>query len=183
MQEEQKLLILDLDETLVYATEQALERQADFAVSPYFVYKRPHVDAFLDQCLQWFAVAVWTSASPGYASEIVRNVFATPKLLQFVWASDRCTQAYDAEVGERFWIKNLKKVRQQGYSLAQTIMIDDSPEKHGRNYGNLVRVRPFMGDADDGELSLLITYLDTLRSVPNVRAMEKRHWRSEVSKS
>jgi TFIIF-interacting CTD phosphatase-like protein len=62
-----KLLILDLDETLLYATAQPPARPADFAVGDYYVYKRPHVDAFLTQCFDWFDVAVWTSASPSYA--------------------------------------------------------------------------------------------------------------------
>ncbi|MDQ4120460.1 MAG: hypothetical protein M3209_03335 [Acidobacteriota bacterium] len=36
-----KLLVLDLDETLIYATEEELERKADFRAGQYLVYKRP----------------------------------------------------------------------------------------------------------------------------------------------
>lgn len=42
-----KLLILDLDETLFYATEEKLDREPDFVVGQYFVYKRPFVGLFL----------------------------------------------------------------------------------------------------------------------------------------
>jgi hypothetical protein len=44
---EKKLLILDLDETLVYATEEKLERQEDFIVGQYYVYKRPFYTSLL----------------------------------------------------------------------------------------------------------------------------------------
>ena len=43
-----KLLILDIDETLVHATEEDLGRACDFETDWYVVYKRPHVDEFLD---------------------------------------------------------------------------------------------------------------------------------------
>ena len=45
-----KLLILDLDETLVFAAERPLTREADFRVGPYHVYGRPGLAVFLDQC-------------------------------------------------------------------------------------------------------------------------------------
>lgn len=39
------LLILDLDETLIHATEQP-EREADFQIFHYHVYKRPYLEEF-----------------------------------------------------------------------------------------------------------------------------------------
>lgn len=60
-------------------------------------------------------------------------------------------------------------------------MVDDTPAKLARHYGNLVRVRPFVGDQGDTELQQLGDYLCTLAGVPNVRAVEKRFWRKEPS--
>jgi TFIIF-interacting CTD phosphatase-like protein len=93
-----KLLILDIDETLIYATAATLPRQADFLVEQYHIYKRPFLNVFLKNCLGWFEVAVWTSYTPSYASAIVSAIFENPKTLSFVWARDRCTVAYDLEV-------------------------------------------------------------------------------------
>ncbi len=42
-----KLLILDLDETLIHATENELNFSADFRFDRYFIYKRPYLDQFL----------------------------------------------------------------------------------------------------------------------------------------
>ena len=136
-QSAKKLLILDLDETLVHATLQPLPQEADFRVGPYFAYKRPYVDEFLTACTDWFEVAVWTSASPEYAAGVVNALFRSPP--SFVWAGDRCSQYYDQECGEHYSIKNLRKVKQLGFNLEQVIVVDDSPEKHRQNYGNLVQ--------------------------------------------
>ncbi len=174
-----KLLILDLDETLVYATKDALARQADFQVGPYCIYKRPSVDDFIMACRGLFEVAVWTSASPDYAAGIVAALF--PYQLRFVWASDRRTQTYDPELCEHFWVKNLRKVKALGYDLERVIMVDDTAEKHRQNYGNLVQVREWTGDLGDKELLLLLPYLEHLQTAENIRAVEKRSWRSQAS--
>mmetsp|Transcript_27412 Transcript_27412/g.63708 ORF Transcript_27412/g.63708 Transcript_27412/m.63708 type:complete len:138 (-) Transcript_27412:583-996(-) len=70
------LLILDLDETLIYACDDAAKRRAleregcepDFWAEGYAVFKRPHCSFFLKRARRLFGrVAVWTSAGSGYA--------------------------------------------------------------------------------------------------------------------
>ena len=173
-----KLLILDLDETLIYATEQPLDRECDFRVAHYYVYNRPHLSEFVRTCLSWFEVAVWTSSTPPYAAEVVARIFPDPAELAFIWASDRCSLRYDPELFEYYWRKNLKKLRRKGYAPERIIAVDDSPRKWETSYGNLVRVRPFEGDPADAELKLLLPYLCELRKAENIRTVEKRLWRS-----
>jgi TFIIF-interacting CTD phosphatase-like protein len=178
-----KLLILDLDETLIYAAEASLPRKADFLVGQYHVYKRPFLDAFLKSCLDWFEVAVWTSSTPLYAIEIVSVIFEDPEILSFVWASDHCTVVYDIEWFEYYNRKNLKKVKRKGYRLESIIAVDDTPQKWERSYGNLVRVNPFEGDERDDELKYLLLYLEQLRYAENIRSVEKRFWRNQLTRS
>ncbi|MEO7716022.1 MAG: HAD family hydrolase [Capsulimonas sp.] len=172
-----KLLVLDLDETLVYAARRPLERAAGFAVGPYFVYKRPGVDDFLAFCFAHFETAVWTSATRDYAEAIVQILFPQPP--SFLWAIERCTVRYDPDCDAHVGTKNLVKLKRRGYRLEQVIVVDDSPEKHLRSYGNLVRVAPWTGDTADDDLLRLPRYLRTLANVENVRTVEKRRWRSE----
>lgn len=172
-----KLLILDIDETLLFAAEEQLERKEDFRAGQYLVYKRPHLEEFLARCLEWFEVAVWTSSSPAYAKEVIENIFEDTSVLSFVWASDRCTWSYDTELQEYYWQKILKKVKRKGYDLNHVIAIDDTPEKYANSYGNLVRIAPYEGQDEDTELKSLVVYLDRLRLVENVRKIEKRNWR------
>lgn len=174
-----KLLILDLDETLFFATREPLARAADLRVGSFFVYKRPHLDDFLASCRRLFTLAVWTSGSPRYARNMVDALFSHPQELAFLWDSERCTLTYDLETGERHWVKDLKKVREKDYSLESVICVDDSPEKYARSYGNLVQIAPFLGDEADRELPHLLAYLERLRTMDNIRAVEKRRWRGE----
>ena len=110
-----KLFILDIDEKLIYATAASLPQQSDFLVGQYYIYKRPFLNVFLKNCLDWFEVAVWTFSTPSYAIAIVSAIFENPKTLSFVWASDRCTVAYDIEWLEYYNRKNLKQVKRKGY--------------------------------------------------------------------
>lgn len=170
-----KLLVLDLDETLIHAVETPLDRAADFEVPPYHIYKRPGVDHFLKSIADIYRLSVWTSSSPDYARDVCDALFdALP--LEFVWASDRCTLTRDRELDRWIMAKRLSKLRRHGYSLEDVVVIDDSPEKHTQNYGNLVVVHPFEGSPSDNELALLLPYLHDLASAPNIRSVEKRGW-------
>ncbi|MFK7905120.1 MAG: NIF family HAD-type phosphatase [Chitinophagales bacterium] len=80
-QNEKILLILDLDETLIFATEKPLEREADFNVLHYHVYKRPFLKAFLEEVQHAFQIAVWSSASDDYVEEVVKHIF--PKTIHW----------------------------------------------------------------------------------------------------
>jgi TFIIF-interacting CTD phosphatase-like protein len=182
-----KLLILDLDETLVHATEMPLARQADFLVYDYHVYKRPYLDIFLTTCLDWFDVAVWTSSGAEYATEVVTAIFPDPQALKFVWTSDRCSitcnynfDLIDDTYPQYYSRKPLKKVKRRGYDLESVIAVDDTPKKWEKSYGNLITIKPFEGDELDLELKHLLVYLDTLKHEENIRSIEKRGWRDKV---
>jgi TFIIF-interacting CTD phosphatase-like protein len=176
------LLILDLDETLIYAAEEPLDRMHDFAVGRYSCYRRPGLQSFLKTCDALFELAVWSSSTTLYADAVVSQIFLPDVQLAFLWARERCTLRLRPEAAEDSWLKNLKKVKRKGYSLDQVLVVDDSPEKLARNYGNLITVQPFVGSPDDEELMLLRQYLPSLASVKNVRAIEKRDWRHKASR-
>jgi carboxy-terminal domain RNA polymerase II polypeptide A small phosphatase len=184
------LLILDLDETLIYATETPLDRPADFEVYDYHVYRRPFLDEFLAECANHFDIAVWSSASDLYVQAVVKRIFPDPSKLRFVWARSRATLRRSISVGEdpmfydpwdhRHYLKPLAKVRRAGWSLDRVLIVDDTPEKCVRNYGNAIYPRPYGGSLEDGELKLLGAYLATLKDEANVRRIEKRRWRHSM---
>jgi RNA polymerase II subunit A small phosphatase-like protein len=88
-----------------------------------------------------------------------------------MWARDRCTGKRDWETQEVTYAKHLSKLRKYGYDLTRTLIVDDSPEKHAKNYGNLIRVWPFEGIALDDELRWLTHYLQDISTVSNVRTV------------
>lgn len=173
-----KLIILDLDETLIRATKTPLEKPHDFIVGEYFVYQRPFLAQFLAFCFSHADVAVWTSSGETYADSVVQHIFTNEQRqrLAFVWSRQKCVQRFDPYRFQDVFIKDLKKVKKR-FPLENVIMIDDTPQKLARNYGNLVRVREFLGNDNDDELRKLCDYLPNLLTVENVRTVEKRHWR------
>lgn len=175
----QKLLVLDLDETLVFASEAALDRVADIRVAGYHVYKRPHLDTFLDFAFIRFRVGVWTSSGRLYAEPLVAQLMAG-RSVEFVWSSMRCSIARDWDTGGHTTQKRLVKLKKLGFELSEMIGIDDTPSKYAQNYGNLVRVSEWNGDLEDDELVHLIRYLGVLGDVPDVRSVEKRNWRQRL---
>ncbi|KAF1717362.1 HAD family hydrolase [Pseudoxanthomonas wuyuanensis] len=177
--QDQKLLVLDLDETLVFSTERQLDRPADLSVVGYHVYKRPHLDSFLEFAFSRFKVGVWTSSGRLYAEPLVAQLMPN-RSIEFVWSSMRCSLARDWETGAHSTQKRLAKLKKLGFKLEQIIGIDDTPSKYARNYGNLVLVQEFTGDPSDDELAHLPHYLENLSAQPNVRAIEKRNWRERL---
>ena len=176
-----KLLVLDLDETLIHATEDKLDHDEDFRVGPYRVHLRPHLPDFVKSVLAEFRVGVWTASGESYAAQVVERIFPSGTL-EFVWSSARCTSTRNWATGEYQSIKNLQKLKSKGYPLESIIAVDDTPAKYARSYGNLVTVREFVGDRSDKELPLLATYLAHLADVPNIRSVEKRNWREHVQR-
>ncbi len=173
-----KLLILDLDETLIHARETRLEHKPDFTTDLYHVYKRPYVDDFLEFCKDHYKVAVWTTAGMEFAQTVYNNVFGPEYLLEFLWARNRCTRLISDTTYEHEYIKDLTKVKKKGFKLEHIIMVDDTPDKLRRQYGNLVRIEEFTGDTNDTELLRLKDYLLDLKTENNVRRIEKRGWQS-----
>ncbi|HEX7358046.1 MAG TPA: HAD family hydrolase [Ignavibacteriaceae bacterium] len=181
MEDSQKiLLILDLDETLVYSKKSRLSFNEDFIVGDYFVYKRPGLDEFLESIKKHFDVAIWTSSTEDYAQEVVNNIFPEKYPLKFIFGRTKCTLTFLFEENEYIYAKNLSKLKRKNYSLERILIVDDSPEKLRRNYGNHIRVEPFTGLKDDNELSILIKFLEMIKAKQNVRKIEKRAWRLEV---
>lgn len=175
-----KLLVLDLDETLVHARHTPLDRPEDFRVGEYFIYRRPHLEAFITGALGLFDVAVWTSSGEQYAAKVIERIFPAGAL-RFTWSSKRCTTVRDFETGEYGNKKDLAKLRRRGYPLESIIAVDDTPSKYSRSYGNLVTVSEFTGDPADDELPHLLRYLATLATIANVRTLEKRRWRTQLT--
>lgn len=170
------LLILDLDETLVYAIEEPLGRTHDFVVGPYFIYRRPYLTEFLTSCSACFDLAVWSAGSDAYVKPTVDRIMPPGVEPVFAWSQGRCVRRYDPERLEEYPVKDLKKVKRLGYRLERVLIADDTPRKVHRHYGNAIYVPPFFGDPEDGILPRLSRYLLSLQDETDVRRLEKRGW-------
>ncbi|MCP4217640.1 MAG: HAD family hydrolase [bacterium] len=173
-----KLLILDIDETLIHGTETPLPSPCDFKAGGYWVYKRPHLEDFLAYCFANWDVAFWTSADESYASIILENILAAHQIPAFTWTKEKCTLKYNPDTGQYYHLKNLKKVKKKGFSLESVLMVDDIRENLCLNYGNLLLISKFEGKTDD-ELKYLTAYLKKAEAFTDIRKKEKRGWKHQ----
>ena len=176
------LVIFDLDETLLRATTNPTLEPADFIVEAFRVRRRPHLEDLLRRVARFADIAVWSSGTETYVEAMLRQSVPADIALRFVWARSRCTRRYDDENLEEYWVKDLKKVKRLGYALERILIVDDSPEKTERNYGNHIGITPFLGDQADRELAFLATYLERFEHIENVRTVEKRGWHLSMKK-
>lgn len=185
---QRKLLVLDLDETLIFATEEPLTRPADFLAFGYHVYRRPFLTQFVSTMAEHFALAVWSSASDDYVQVVVENIWLKDISLEFVWGRSRASMRrvisdrfYDADPSNHLsYRKPLVKLEKLGRPLQSILILDDTPSKSAQNYGNAIYPKEWEGDEEDDDLLLLARYLPTLVAAENVRSIEKRDWRSKA---
>lgn len=153
------ILILDLDETLVYAT-QGIDCDGDFKIRDYCVKKRPHLDKFVDYLTDnpFYEVGVWSAGIGEYVRAMVDNIFPDPSILKFVVSREFCNEAYK---------KPLSKIRSlynctysTDYGRDQFSIVDDRENITDYDELNHIKVKPFKGDSDDKELLDLIEFLD-----------------------
>lgn len=181
------LLILDIDETLLFATQNKLDYPPHHLIWPYHIYLRPFFYSFLEKVQCHFDLAIWSSASDKYVEAIVNTVIPEVIDLKFAWGRSRCTPMFerihegryhpDTESGHHLYRKKLKKVKRTfKHPLEQMLIVDDSPDKCKDNYGNAIYIKAFEGDQEDTELLKLTDYLISLKDEPNVRTIEKRGW-------
>lgn len=198
-QPDQPLLILDIDETLLFAATQPLAHQWHYKAERTWIYKRPYVDEFLDYCATYFQMGVWTSARDSYAQEIFSQVFPNLSLL-FIFSEMHCVNEIRPN-GETVSVKSLTKLTDYGVDLKRVLMIDDSREKHYQNPANLIEVKPYLAETEgaeseganskgiksedanskDNELMLLKTFLGNVREQQNFLILDKAEWRHSVS--
>ncbi|MFN3148552.1 HAD family hydrolase [Bremerella sp.] len=177
---EKPLLILDVDETLLFATETPLAWQYDCQVGPYYVYLRPYLQQFWEACGSGFRLAVWSSSGEDYLAKVLENIVPAEIDLLFTWSREHCVQRLDPETKQRYFVKDLKKVKRKGFDLDRVLIVDDTPKKVERNFGNAVYVNPFFGNPNDDELIRLAVYLVSLQGHSSFRNIEKRSWRTQV---
>lgn len=186
---EKALLILDLDETLLYGTKSALEYSADFNVGAYFIYLRPHCLEFLSTMSKHYKLAIWSSAGQLYVQEISEYFKKLNFSFEFIWSRTRATYRrskfsehnyLNSEATHQFYVKRLSKVKKLGFSIERILIVDDTPHKSSDNYGNAIYPIMFEGDLNDIELKKLEAYLVSIKDVKNYRTLEKRFWRNQI---
>ena len=165
-----RLLVLDLDETLIFASMFRLPMVPDFTLGLAQAVRRPGLDAFLELCLSLFQVAVWTSATDEYASEAMAHLLPPDASLAFMWSRQMCQRATDPVQGDQYWIKDTCLLAESGYALESLLVVDDEPRSWASCRDRLLRVPKFRGDPEDRALIRLLPALAEAAVAPDLPA-------------
>ncbi|WP_242402962.1 HAD family hydrolase [Deinococcus deserti] len=179
------LLVLDLDETLWHGIpDPPVSEGHRFLV-------RPYLESFLEAVADHYDLAVWTAASEDWMRAGLRVIaFETQFDLAgrafFLWHRDRCTWRRTEE-GEGELRKPARKFRARWvcarYPAHWILVVDDLASNDLCGSGHLVRVGMWTGDQEDDELRALAAYLTAIVHEPDLRQLEKRHWRSTIPRN
>lgn len=170
---DRKLLVLDLDYTLVYPSDREIS-DADFTITvgeTYWIKKRPYLEQFLVEAAQYYDLAVWSASDAAYVHAILARIIPAHIKLVFVYCGDRCTIKRDTFMNWHIIIKDLKKVwrrKRWPYRRHNTLIVDDTPSTYIRNRGNAISIAAYNGDTDV-ELTRISQLLTEYKDLLNVR--------------
>lgn len=180
-----KLIVFDLDETLVHLTKDKLPFIPSGQFEDYYIYKRPSLDDFLAEISTNLKIAIWSSATDNYVRSVVDCVINKNIQLEFVWGRSECWIKIIKEIDKESGIgrkvvqniKPLEKIRRLGYDMNKLLIIDDSHYKIKDNPENYYLIEPYEGDSNDNGLDKL---LSKIREVYNDETFERFISRSTI---
>jgi RNA polymerase II subunit A small phosphatase-like protein len=176
-----RLLILDLDETLIHSEfEYQMEGNYDFKISfdddsLIFVKKRPNLNIFLEYAFKNFKVAIWTASTEKYAKSILEQCKVDIKKLEFLWTREKCI--IKNGFYHSYGLKNLSNINY--IELKDILIIDDVEETASNNPDNLILIKPYIYGKDK-ELLEIIKYLEIVKNEPDYRKLNNRDWKSQI---
>jgi len=139
-----KVLVLDLDETLIHSHHDGVQRPTvkpgtppDFILKVtidrhpvrFFVHKRPHVDFFLSVVSQWFELVVFTASMEIYGTAVADKLDANQGMLNRRYYRQHCTLDFGS------YTKDLSAICAD---LSSVFILDNSPGAYRAYPGTLL---------------------------------------------
>jgi len=168
-----KCLVLDLDETLVHSSFQAVAG-ADFVIPVqiedvvHFVYvaKRPGVDEFLLEMSKHYEIVIYTASLNKYADPLL-DLLDPQCTIRSRLFRESCVY-YDGS-----YVKDLSLLDRD---LSQAIIVDNSPNSYIFHPDNAIDCSSFIDDPNDRELDQIGAFLTGIKDVKDVRGIS-RQWK------
>jgi len=165
---DQKVLILDLDETLIHCTEKPNENSVIVKMpskggeATFYIKKRPGLEKFLSQMSKHYVLILFSVATKTYISSILKVLNIED---HFSLILDR---TFCKSSGINTYSKDISIL---GLSPKSVIFIDDSIENAKMQPQNTLIIQQFIGDENDRELSIISKYLIRTAETEDLRTV------------
>jgi CTD small phosphatase-like protein 2 len=127
---------------------------------------RPYIFECLEEANKLFQVGVFTASHKSYADAILDFIDPENKLFSFRLYRDSCLKTPDG-----YYVKDLRIF--QDRALSDLVLIDNSVYSFAYQIENGVPIIPFYHDKNDEELFHLITYMQGVSLVDDVRTYNR----------
>ncbi|XP_041093421.1 CTD nuclear envelope phosphatase 1A isoform X1 [Polyodon spathula] len=152
-----KILVLDLDETLIHSHHDGVLRPTVRAGTP---------PDFILKVSQWYELVVFTASMEIYGSAVADKLDNNREILKRRYYRQHCT----LELGS--YIKDLSVVHGD---LSSIVILDNSPGAYRNHPDNAIPIKSWFSDPSDTALLNLIPMLDALRFTADVRSVLSRN--------
>ena len=158
-----KLLLLDLDETLIHAEYPVVEENIlkydtiirfkdENDYNEIGIYLRNGVRQFLSLLNNLFNIAIFTASDKDYANAIIRYIDPNKEIIKFCLYRNNCINLNDL-----ICIKDLRII--DNIDLKRTVLIDNNLYSFTNQLNNGILINSFYGEKNDVELWNVFNYL------------------------
>lgn len=173
-------VLLDMDETLCYCfypTDHAgfmyqPDIQEDAIVdfpeqrTVLYIYKRPHLDEFLEHLGEHYDPVLYSSGIPEYTN-IVANIIDPKGICRTRYSQLDCTYERAYNYPQFEWVKDLSKLKE---NPGRSVVVDDDWKGMLKQPDNYLTIEKWEAWYDDDHLmTQLLPALEELRDLPDVR--------------
>lgn len=194
--ENKKILVIDLDETLIHTSFQKIKNpdlmieidsnnkkntttnnntNTDASISKKveaYIRIRPGVDKFLSQMSRYYDIYVYSASSKNYLNTIIKNIDKN-NIIKQCYCRDDCImyvedyeEDFDKPNNKYNYIKDLKKINKE---LRNIVFIDNNAISFKLQEKNGIPIKSWFDDYEDIELYKLIPILKNLSGFYDVR--------------
>ncbi|KAL0487038.1 CTD nuclear envelope phosphatase [Acrasis kona] len=169
-----KILVLDLDETLIHSTpvepfpqfkrfyQYRIDVYLDQDECSFYVSERPHLKHFMRKVCEWYEVVIFTASVQSYADPVIDRLECSDKISRRYFR-ESCAN------NQGVFIKDLAVL---GCDLSRCIIVDNSHISYMWHPENAIPCTSWVADDDnDDELLRLLLLLDALRYMNDVRSV------------
>jgi TFIIF-interacting CTD phosphatase-like protein len=170
-----KLLILDLDNTLIYTADKCQDGAHDILIiddHKFYVKKRPYLIQFIEYIFDNFTVAIWSAGNRIYVEPIVDFIFGDYKqFIHFIYSKEDCIRELYNE--REIFLKPIDNIL--SYEPFEIIILDDNDQTFIKNINNAIKISAWYGNENDTKLLECINILTPISKTDNVMSIIEKN--------